>query len=181
MVAKSRSRAFDHARRPTTRSRNGNSRRPSSNASWAPLQKAWRALGTRLPELRSDLSCLAAVQVDRARLAFTRVVAGVVRSFFVTIAIAGILATAASLLVVGIAGGIAAALDGKVWLAQVITGAGVLVLIAAAIAISARVQAGRRLRRLARRYERYDARQQSMEREQSTAREQQGGGNAARG
>jgi hypothetical protein len=121
------------------------------------------------------------VQVDRARLAFTRVVAGVVRSFFVTIAIAGILATAASLLVVGIAGGIAAALDGKVWLAQVITGAGVLVLIAAAIAISARVQAGRRLRRLARRYERYDARQQSMEREQSTAREQQGGGNAARG
>ena len=130
---------------------------------WTALKKAWRALGKRLPELKEDLSCYAAVQVDRVRLSASRVLIGAAYGILAVIAAAAVLFTAVSFLIAGIAGGIASALGGNVWLANLITGAAVLVSLASAVAIGLRIYNGKRRRRLEQRYKRYEARQFAMD------------------
>lgn len=128
---------------------------------WVALKRAWRAVGKRVPEMRDDLSCLAAVQADRARLAVRQIVTRMMSTILLVIAMAAVFATAASLVIVGISGGVASVLHGNIWLANIITGMAALILLFGALAISVRVRRRRRLHRLRRRYERYDARQRS--------------------
>src|SRR5689334_17888549 len=121
MVTRTRFRGADNANGPSARNGAG-SRTPPADAPWAALQKAWRAFGKRVPELRDDLSCYAAAQVDRARLSVSQAVSRVLSGILLVIAVAAIFTIAAALTIAGIAGGVAAALAGNVWLANVITG-----------------------------------------------------------
>lgn len=126
-----------------------------------PLLRAWRALGRRLPGLREDLACQAMVQADLLRMAGSRWLLRLAGAGLLAIVVATTFAITAGLLFTGIAGGLAEALEGRIWLANVLTGAVGLVLLAAAIAIGLRVRKRRRLQRLVRRYERFTARQQA--------------------
>ena len=139
---------------------------------WAALKRAWRAVGTRIPEMRDDLSCYAAVQADRVRLAASQIVTRVVFGLLLVIAAAVVFANAVSLVIVGTAGGVASALDGNVWLANLITGAAALVVLLLAIALSVRVRSSKRRRRLERRYQRHEARQRAVSPTGVPAREQ---------
>lgn len=138
------------------------SRQRSAGASWTALERAWRAFGKRIPEMRSDLNCYAAVQADRARLAGAQVVGRVILAVFLLTATGGVFCIGTSLVIGGIAGGLASALHGNVWLANLITGAAALLLLGAVIAICVRAERNRRLRRLQRRYERHEARHRAM-------------------
>jgi len=142
----------------------GGSKRPKSSAgdAWAAMRKAWSSVGKRIPEMRDDLSCYAAVQVDRARLAVSQVVTRIVFGVLLMIAAGAVVAIAAYLLIVGIAGGVAAALDGNVWLANLITGLAVFALLFGAITMAVVVSRRNRLRRLQVRYARHVARQRAM-------------------
>jgi hypothetical protein len=126
------------------------------------MKQGLGAVGKRLPEMGEDLSCYAAVQTDRARLAVSRLVTRLVASILQIIAVAAVLATAASLLIVGIAGGLASALEGNVWLANIITGAAALIVLCGAIAVSVGGQRRTRLRHLQRRYRGHEARDRRM-------------------
>lgn len=143
----------------------GNGKKPRgrpADEAWVALKKAWRSAGKRVPEMSDDLRCYAAVQADRARLAVSQVGTRVVSGMLRVIALAVVLATGTWLVIVGIAGGVASALGGNVWLANLVTGMAALVLLLAAIVISGRVRRSQRLRRLTRRYARHEARQRSM-------------------
>ena len=159
-----RSRSEDSATRTARSSDGSRDAQPTeqTEAPWASLKKAWGALGKHVPGLGDDVACYAAVQVDRVRLAVSQIVSRAVSRILLVISFAAVFATATSLLIVGAAGGVASALGGNVWLANVITGVGVLVLLISTIAISVRVHRGKRLRELARRYERHEARQREL-------------------
>lgn len=131
---------------------NGKHDRRSADGAWSAMQRALGALGRRLPEMRQDLSCYTAVQVDRARLAAANLVTSVAARVLQLLAAAAVSIVAVYLLIVGIAGGVATALQGRVWLANLITGAGTLTLLAIALAIGAGSRRRRRMRRLQRRY-----------------------------
>lgn len=137
-------------------------RRRQADLHWAAMQRALGAFGKRLPELREDLSCYAAVQADRARLAASNVTSSLVSGILQIVAIAAIFATAASLLIVGIAGGLASALHGNLWLADLITGAAALLALGSAIAITVGRRKRTRMRLLQRRYRDHEARDRAM-------------------
>lgn len=123
----------------------------------AAMKQAWSAVGKHLPEMREDLLCQASVQVDRVRLAASQALTGVASSLLQFLAVAVVLATAMSLLLVGAAGGLAVALHGNVWLANLITGSAALLVLWSAIALVARNSKRQRMRRLQRRYRRHEA------------------------
>lgn len=120
---------------------------------WTALKKAWRSVGTRLPELQKDARCYAAVQIDRVKLAATKTATAVALGIFGLFAGVALFAIAFIVLLQGVVGGLAAALDGNTWLASLITGAAVLVLMFGSIAFVLRRQRAGRLRRLEERYE----------------------------
>jgi hypothetical protein len=131
--------------------------RPSV-APWTKLQKAWRAIGKRVPELRDDLTCLATVQVDRARLAGSQIATALASRILVAVAFVAVFIVAASTMIAGVAGGIAVALQGNLWLANVITGIGTMVVLGGVISWRGWQENGRRLRQLEDRYQRRGSR-----------------------
>jgi hypothetical protein len=151
MVTKTRFASADKAAGPQPDA-NGKHARRSTDGAWSAMQHALGALGRRLPEMRQDLSCYTAVQVDRLRLAGANLVTSVATRVLQLLAAAAVLTVAVYLLMAGVAGGVATALQGKVWLANLITGAGTLTVLALAFAIGAGSRRRRRLRRLQRRY-----------------------------
>ncbi len=153
MVTRRRFAQSDMANGPPGRPEVSKPHGPSTDSRWGELKQAWRAIGERVPELGADVSRYAAVQADRARLAISQVVTRAVTGILLMIAFGAFFATAASLLIVGIAGGVAQALDGNVWLANLITGTATLSLLSGAILVGVQVHRGNRLRRLQRRYE----------------------------
>lgn len=143
------------------RSPDPGARAPKPEAPELPLVRAWRALGRRLPGLREDLACQAMVQADLLRMAGSRWLLRLAGAGLLAVVVATTFAITAVLLFSGIAGGLAEILEGRIWLANLLTGTGGLVLLAAVIAIALRVRQRRRLQRLVRRYERFTARQQA--------------------
>jgi hypothetical protein len=121
--------------------------------SWAALRTAFGAFGRRLPEIRDDLSCYASVQADRARLAMSQAGSRVAASILQLVVVGAVCATAATLVIVGIAGGVAILLQGNVWLANTATGAATLLVLTAAFAGRNRLRSRQRMQRLQRRYE----------------------------
>jgi hypothetical protein len=103
--------------------------------------------------MRKDVSCYAATHADRARLSMSRMLRRLALHVLLITATASTFAAALWLLLIGVAGGIASALDGNIWLANLITGAGALLLLAGSIAVSVQIHRASRLRRLKRRYE----------------------------
>jgi hypothetical protein len=133
MVTKTRFASADKAAGPQPDA-NGKHARRSTDGAWSAMQHALGALGRRLPEMRQDLSCYTAVQVDRLRLAGANLVTSVATRVLQLLAAAAVLTVAVYLLMAGVAGGVATALQGKVWLANVITGAGTLTVLAPPVA-----------------------------------------------
>jgi hypothetical protein len=162
MVTRNRFEGSDRAAGARARARGGKSGRPPSDLPWAALKKAWRAFGIRLPEMRDDLSCYVSVQTDRVRLAGAQFVTRVASGLLLVLGVAAVFAIAVSFAIGGIAGGLAAALDGKIWLADLITGTAAIVALCAGLAIYAQVRRTVRMRRLEHRYERHAARQRAM-------------------
>jgi len=138
--------------------RSGGGRRSagSGDATWAGLRRAWRAIGLRVPRMRAELSRYAAARADLLRRSAARAGEHVVHAILVVVAIAAVLATATVLTIVGVAGGVAAALDGNVWAANLLTGGGVLGLLCVYFAIVRGARRAGRLRRLHQRYARFD-------------------------
>lgn len=128
----------------------------------AAFRLAWRSIGRRLPQMRKDVSCYAAAHADRARLSVARMLRQLASQVLLVIAVASTFAAALWLLLTGVAGGIASALDGNLWLANVITGAGVLLLLAGSIALSSQIHRASRLRRLRQRYESHTTRRDEV-------------------
>ena len=126
------------------------------------LRAAWRRIERGIPELKDDLICIATAKADQARLAGRRAAASIVRGIALGIVGVAVLVTAATLVIDGIAGGIAAALDGNTWLANLITGGGIVLLAVVLASVHGRSQRAARLRRLEERYARHDARQRAM-------------------
>ncbi len=143
------------------RSRDPGAGAPKPEAPELPLLRAWRALGRRLPGLREDLACQAMVQADLLRMAGSRWLLRLAGAGLLAVVVATTFAITSVLLFTGIAGGLAEILEGRIWLANVLTGAVGLILLAVAIPIGLRVRHRRRLQRLARRYERFTARQRA--------------------
>lgn len=129
---------------------------------WAAVKRALGAVGKRLPEMREDLACYAAVQADRARLALSHTTSRVISGILQIVAVATIFATAISLLIIGVAGGVRAALDGNAWLANLITGAAALIALCGTIFAVIRGRHRRRWRELQRRYRSHEARDRMM-------------------
>lgn len=132
--------------------------RPHTDDPWTALKKAWQSVGSRLPELGKDARCYAAVQIDRAKLAATKAGTAVALGIFGLFAGVALFAIAFIVLLQGVVGGLAAALDGNTWLASLITGAAILLLMFGSIAFALRRMAAGRLRRLEERYECHSAR-----------------------
>ncbi len=131
-------------------------RRRARDESWRGLLTAWRAARKRVASLRGDLSCYASVQVDRARLATSQAIVGVISTMLLGLVLTGVAVAAATLTMVGAAGGVAAGLNGNLWLGNIITGLGTLILLGTSIAIGARWNRRKRIDRLARKYARYE-------------------------
>jgi len=132
----------------------GDGQRPrAAEPPLAAFRQAWRSIGRRLPQMKKDVSCYAAAHADRARLSMSRMVRRLAWHALLIIAVASTFAMALWLVMIGVAGGIASALDGNLWLANLITGAGVLLLLAGSTVLSIQIQRASRLRRLERRYE----------------------------
>lgn len=129
---------------------------PWGDAQWAGLRRAWRAFGIRIPRLSNEVARYAATRIDLARLAASRVAERWVVGVLTFVAIAAMLATGAALAIVGVAGGVATALDGNAWAGNLVTGAGVLVLLGTYLAISRSGKRAARLQRLHDRYARFD-------------------------
>jgi hypothetical protein len=159
MVARTR---FTKADTPDPAAGGSQPRGKHDELSWAAVMQALGAVGKRLPEMREDLSCYVAVQADRARLAVSQTTSRVMSSILQVVAFAVIFATAAWLLIIGVAGGVAAALDGNVWLANLITGAAALIALWSVIAIVLGSRRRRRWRDLKLRYRSHEARDREM-------------------
>src|SRR5687768_1524431 len=98
MVTRSRLRESEPTDDPTSAA-TGQATPQPAGFPWPELRKAWRAVGKHLPEMREDLSCYAAVQVDRVRLAIAQAVTKLAFGILLMIAAGAVFATAASLLI----------------------------------------------------------------------------------
>ena len=122
---------------------------------WTGFVRAWRAVSERLPRLHAETSRYLATRVDLAKAAVARnadraVVGGLAAVVGITV-----LATAAALFIVGIAGALASAFD-SVWLGNLVTGIVLLALIAGAVAIWMRKKRAARVEKLRDKYARFD-------------------------
>lgn len=126
------------------------------------LLHAWRIAGRRLPELRNELSWLAAVQADRARLAVAAVVRRLIFHVLVALTGAAVFAIAAAKLLEGVAGGVAQALGGSVWLANLLTGLVALIGVLLGVVGFERSRSARRLRDLQRRHAHFADRDRAL-------------------
>jgi hypothetical protein len=89
----------------------------------------------RLGEALEFLSHLATAEFDRLKLRFRRVAMWAIVVAAGVVVLLAILVSATGLLLVGIAQAIAELCGGKMWLGSLLTGGGVLILVAAALAI----------------------------------------------
>lgn len=147
--------------RPADADATGRPRRaaqPPKNA----FEQAWRSAGRRLPELRNELSWYAAVQADRARLAVGGVVRRIVLGVLLGLVGAAWFGIAAARLLEGIAGGLATALDGNLWLANVVSGATALLVLLGGAAWFERHRRNRRMQALQQRHARFEARDRAL-------------------
>lgn len=142
-------------------------RQRADDGLWTALTKAWRNVQRRLPELREDAKVYAAVQRDRVSLAATNVAVSAARGVLLLLVAGALFVTAATLTVLGIAGGLAAALGGNTWLANLLTGIGTLALLLGGVQFAIRTMRQRRLAALRRRYAPADARDRAMTRERA--------------
>lgn len=94
---------------------------------WQSVYEAWTAVGRRVPRMRDDLATLANVQVDRVRLRFSHLVGKVLGGSVVVLTLSALTTVAATLLLLGVTGGLATLLDDRLWLAATITGSAALV------------------------------------------------------
>jgi hypothetical protein len=138
------------ARRVRTRPRDDGTRYRSR------LLRAWRAFGLRLPRMRREIARFASAHADRVRGTIRRAAIGAALGVLAAVVGIAVLATAAVLLVNGIAGGLAAAFGGNAWLGNLVAGVGLLLLVGVAIAVLLRRDRTKRMRALAERYARYD-------------------------
>ncbi len=141
---------------------------PPSGATWARrrargdmryrtrLQRAWRAFGTRWPRMRRELARYASTHMDRVRATVHQVVVGAALAVLGLIVAVAVLATAVVLLVVGLAGALAAAFGDNAWLGNLVAGGAVLTLFAGAIVLGLRRDRAKRMHALEQRYARYD-------------------------
>lgn len=143
------------------RSSAGNGRTPpprspraSDDTLWQSLQRAWSSIGRRVPRMRDDLSCYASVQVDRIRMRVAHTIGHLTVGAVLVLTLAAITTVAATLVMLGVVGGLATLLDGKLWLAALLTGASVLLGLLLAVRLGMRAQARRRLTHLQHRYRR---------------------------
>lgn len=155
MVRRTRSHEVPGARSPS-QTEGVPRRRRSRDESGLGLLTAWRVARKRVAAMRGDLSCYASVQVDRARLATSQAIAGVVSTTILILVLTGVVIAAATLTMVGAAGGVAAGLGGNVWLANLITGLGTLILFGVASTIIIWLNRRKRIDRLTRKYARYE-------------------------
>lgn len=155
--------AREQKRAARSSSASGDAGEQSHGDTWRGLQAAWHRIQRGIPELKDDLTCYATAQADRARFAVSRALTSVVRAIAIGVVAIAVVVAAAVLTIDGIAGGLAEALDGRVWLANLITGVGIAALLLAAAALRSRAGRNARLRRLAQRYARHDARQRDVE------------------
>jgi len=130
---------------------------------WRALRAAWQRIERGVPELKDDVVCFAKTRADLARLAARQAIRRVVSRIAAGVVAIAVVVTALALVIDGVAGGLTVALDGRTWLANLITGAGVLGVVAVAVGIRSRSQTALRLRRLEERYRRHDARQRATE------------------
>ncbi len=153
MTTKHRSPPVDRSSGPAARTAEARPRRDTRGDAKSSIRLIWRAFGRRLPELRDDLNCYVGAQTDRVRLAGSQWATRVATAVVHTVVGLTVLATGAVLVILGVAGGIATALDGKVWLANIITGAATLLVLTAVTAVRAEFLRKGRLRLLKQRYE----------------------------
>lgn len=130
--------------------------RHRADKEWHGVQRAWRALGIRIPRLRAEASRYLATRVDLLKSKAARTAEGALIGAVAVVVGIAVLATAAALTVLGIAGGIAHALDGNVWAGNLLTGVGLLVLLTGAVAILIGRKRSARMRRLEQRYAEFD-------------------------
>jgi hypothetical protein len=128
----------------------------SHDKEWHGLLRSWRALGIRLPRLRVEASRYVAARVDLLKSKVSRAAEGAVIGVVAGIIGLAVIATAAVLTVVGIAGGIAQALDGSAWAGNLLTGGGLLVLLIGAVLLGIGRKRAARLKRLEQRYAEFD-------------------------
>lgn len=94
---------------------------------WQSVRDAWTAVGRRVPLMRHDLATLARVQVDRMRLRFAHLVGRILAGSVVVLTLSALTTVAATLLLLGLTGGLATLLGDRLWLAATITGSTALV------------------------------------------------------
>lgn len=146
-----------------TSRRRGDTGRARGGDTWRALRAAWTRLERGLPELKDDVLCCAKAHADLARLAARRTARKFVRGIATGIVALAIVVVALTLVIDGIAGGLTVAFDGRTWLANLVTGTGIVAVVATVAAIHDRRRTAARLQRLAERYARHDARQREME------------------
>jgi len=132
-------------------------RRPAElDQEWHGLIRAWRALGMRLPRLRVEASRYIAARVDQVKSKVSRTAEGALVGAVAGVVGIAVLATAAVLLITGIAGALAHALDGNVWAGNLLTGFGILLLLGAGLVLMIGKKRAARLKRLEQRYAEFD-------------------------
>jgi hypothetical protein len=119
------------------------------------LHRALRTFGVRLPRIRQDLVCLASAHADRLKASVRKLAVTAALGVLAGVVAVAVLATAAVLLVTGIAGGLGT-LFGAAWLGQLVAAVVVLGGIAAAGAIVLGRARQKRMRALVERYARFD-------------------------
>lgn len=125
----------------------------ASRPSTDPLQRALRSFNLRLPQLRTELACLAAVQTDRLRSMASRTLGRLMAGSFLVLTMAALTAVATSMVLFGIAGGLERWFGGTPWLALLLTGSAALCTLFAALLLTLRWHERERLEQLRARYD----------------------------
>lgn len=146
----------DSGRRTSRNGRGAAPRHPSADthSTWQALQRAWTAVGRRVPQMRDSLSTLAAVQVDRIRARIANATGRLMFGSAAVLTLAAVTTVAATLVLLGVTGGLATALDGRLWLAALITGASALFCLLLVVLFAVHSRAHQRLAALHERYRR---------------------------
>jgi hypothetical protein len=122
-----------------------------------PRQRAWQHFVQRLPQVRAELTCLAAVQADRLRWLAARTVTRLLTGTFLVLTAVAMTTVAASMVLSGVAGGLERWLVDTPWLASLLTGSAALCTMFTALLLAARWHRNGRLEQLRSRYERLRA------------------------
>ena len=109
-------------------------------------------IGREVEAIREYASLYVAARADAIKLTAKRSLLWAALGLTALLALAACIVTATSLLVIGISRALAAATDGPMWLAQITTGAGLLIVIGAAMLVGLKVLLGKSRARTVRKY-----------------------------